>query len=216
MHQWGEFPTISWGSGRSVSHAEKRMLKYHRITQLKHLLTKKLRPSNSCWNIFIEKPLCFFFQGFFSQEEWGEKNQLILSIHWYPSGGLLGHLDKVTVEQYVAMGKKQSAQLMASSPIWVSEFCGWSLQTDAGVLSPPGSPHKWMGFMAFYGGKAQRWMIWGYFYGFLRGTPSHHPFMNGIFHERKHPASLGYPHGTPLLCYLGCHVVLIFFDLMGM
>mmetsp|Transcript_71656 Transcript_71656/g.158306 ORF Transcript_71656/g.158306 Transcript_71656/m.158306 type:complete len:527 (+) Transcript_71656:64-1644(+) len=56
-------------------------------------------------------------------KEWGEKNQLILSIHWYPSGGTLGHLAKVTVEQYVAMGKKESAELMASSPIWVSEFC---------------------------------------------------------------------------------------------
>lgn len=61
-------------------------------------------------------------------QEWGEKNQLILSIHWYPSGGTLGHLAKVTVEQYVAMGKKESAELMASSPIWVSEFCSWVKQ----------------------------------------------------------------------------------------
>lgn len=58
-----------------------------------------------------------------SCEEWGEKNQLILSVHWYPSGGLLGHLDKVTPEELVAMSKKQSADLMASSPIWISEFC---------------------------------------------------------------------------------------------
>ena len=68
-------------------------------------------------------------------KEWGEKNQLILSMHWYPSGGTLGHLAKVTVPEYVAMGKKQSAELMASSPIWLSEYCELLPQDTADLLA---------------------------------------------------------------------------------
>ena len=32
--------------------------------------------------------------------------------------------------------------------------------------------------------------------GFLshRGTPSYHPFLDGIFHDINHPAIKGYPH----------------------
>ncbi|CAK9108821.1 unnamed protein product [Durusdinium trenchii] len=56
-------------------------------------------------------------------QQWGEKNQLIVSIHYYPSDGKLSHLSKVTPTEYVTMAKKQSAELMASSPIWLSEFC---------------------------------------------------------------------------------------------
>jgi len=32
--------------------------------------------------------------------------------------------------------------------------------------------------------------IWGF--PQKKGTPSHHPFIDGIFHELNHPASLGY------------------------
>ena len=38
-------------------------------------------------------------------------------------------------------------------------------------------------------------MIYGGFQSM--GVPLNHPFQLGIFHENNHPASLGYPHGTP-------------------
>ena len=37
-----------------------------------------------------------------------------------------------------------------------------------------------------------------------RATPSHHPFLDGIFPNKNHPANLGYPHdyGNPPLGFI--------------
>ncbi|CAJ1334654.1 unnamed protein product [Effrenium voratum] len=68
-------------------------------------------------------------------QQWGEKNQLVMSIHYYPSDGKLSHLKKVTAPEYVDMARKQSAELMANSPIWLSEFCYVTAQETADNLA---------------------------------------------------------------------------------
>ncbi|CAE7327587.1 unnamed protein product [Symbiodinium natans] len=72
--------------------------------------------------------------------EWGEKCQLILSIHWYPGLGCLSHNTTILPKAFIAMAKEESRDLMASSPLWLSEFYLPSVSEGLAFFANAGLP----------------------------------------------------------------------------
>lgn len=63
-------------------------------------------------------------------KEWGKKNQLILSFHYYP-GPVLSSPTTMEFDDYIAKAHKQSADVMGNAPLFLSEFWGESAEDEA-------------------------------------------------------------------------------------